>query len=87
MAFGGSDMYPSVFEKAAAYLYHITKNHPFNDGNKRTAFVATLAFLAVNRVKISFSTTDLEEIVIEVANGTISKTALVSFLESGKFPR
>ena len=86
MAFGGSDMYLSVYDQAAAYLYHITKNHPFNDGNKRTAFVATLAFLKVNQARISFTISDLEEIVVEVANGTVTKTELAAFIESGKRP-
>ena len=83
MAFGGSEMYPSIFEKAAAYLYHLIKNHPFNDGNKRTAFVSTLAFLEINQVKISFKISDLEEIVVEVANGHIGKKELARFFESG----
>ena len=87
MAFGGTDMHPSVFDKAAVYLYHITKNHPFNDGNKRTAFVVTLAFLKVNKAKISFAISTLEEIVVEVANGSIGKAELVVFIESGRRPR
>lgn len=82
MAFGGSDMYSSVYEKASAYLYHITKNHPFNDGNKRTAFVATLAFLKVNQARISFAISDLEEIIVAVANGTVTKVELTAFIES-----
>ena len=76
-------MYLSVYDKAAAYLYHITKNHPFNDGNKRTAFITTLAFLKINNAKISFSISHLEEIVIEVANGMINKAELTAFMESG----
>ena len=77
-------MYYSVFEKAAVYLYHITKNHPFNDGNKRTAYVAVLAFLKVNKVKIKFDISDLEIIVVEVANGKLEKPELFSFLEYRK---
>lgn len=42
--FSGEELYPSISEKAAIYLYHISKNHPFNNGNKRAAFVASLTF-------------------------------------------
>lgn len=38
--FGGEDLYPTPFEKAAAILISILKNHPFFDGDKRTAFLA-----------------------------------------------
>jgi prophage maintenance system killer protein len=39
-SFGGTDVYPSVEEKAAHLLYFIVKNHPFVDGNKRTGAYA-----------------------------------------------
>lgn len=48
------EMYPSVYEKAAAYLYHLVCNHPFNDANKRTGFAVTLVFLEVNSAKQAF---------------------------------
>jgi death-on-curing protein len=38
----GLELYPTVYDKAAAYLYHIVCNHPFNDGNKRTGFGAAI---------------------------------------------
>jgi death-on-curing protein len=50
----GQEMYPSDYEKAAAYLYHLVCNHPFNDANKRTGFAVTLVFLEVNSAKQSF---------------------------------
>lgn len=37
-SFGGEFLHPTIYEQAAAYLYHISMNHPFIDGNKRTAF-------------------------------------------------
>lgn len=86
-SFMGIEMYASVFQKAAAYLYSITKNHPFNDGNKRTAFVAALAFLRANQAKIRFKFSDLEPIVVGVANGDISREDLAIFFESGKISK
>jgi death-on-curing protein len=44
----GEDAYPTVPEKAAAYAYFLARNHPFVDGNKRTAEAAMLVFLELN---------------------------------------
>ncbi len=43
--FGGEELYPDDFEKAAALFHSLIKSHPFMDGTKRTAFAATLYFL------------------------------------------
>jgi death on curing protein len=47
MTFGGEDLYPDDFEKAAALFHSLIKSHPFMDATKRTAFAATLYFLEV----------------------------------------
>ena len=47
-SFGGKDLYPTVFDKAASLFYGILFNHPFVDGNKRSALGCTAAFLAKN---------------------------------------
>ena len=44
ISFGGQYLHETIFEMAAAYLYHIIKNHPFLDGNKRTGIVSALIF-------------------------------------------
>ncbi len=82
-SFGGKEMYPSIHEKAAAYLYHLARNHPFNDGNKRTAYVAALAFLKANHAPIKFKISQLEQVVIDVANGKIEKEKLADFFKNG----
>ena len=46
--FGGEYFYPSLPDKAAALIWSITKNHPFNDGNKRAALTTAITFLAFN---------------------------------------
>lgn len=51
----GQFLHPTIYDKAAAYLYHIVQNHPFNDGNKRCGAFSALVFLEVNRVHITFS--------------------------------
>lgn len=46
--FGGEELYPTIFEKAACYFYFTIKNHPFLNGNKRMAIVTTYVFLRIN---------------------------------------
>ena len=66
---------------AAAYLFHIAKNHSFLDGNKRTALAAAIAFLGVNGRSLDADPDALIETVLGVAAGTISKSALAVFFE------
>lgn len=46
--FAGQDLYPTLFLKAAGLLQSLIKNHPFEDGNKRTGFFSTMRFLHLN---------------------------------------
>jgi len=46
--FGGNDLYPTIFLKAASLLQSLCLNHPFSDGNKRTAWLSTKRFLYIN---------------------------------------
>lgn len=46
--YAGEFLYPTLFDQAAAYLLHLTANHPFVDGNKRTAWFACRTFLRIN---------------------------------------
>lgn len=48
VTFGGVDLYPTIFEKAAAMIHSLILNHPFDDGNKRTAISSTARFLYIN---------------------------------------
>ena len=41
----GKEPYPSIFHQAGAYFFYILKNHPFIDGNKRTALATAITFL------------------------------------------
>jgi len=53
--FDSRDLYPTLFEKAACYLYFINKLHPFNNGNKRISIVATGVFLRYNKYELDVS--------------------------------
>lgn len=80
-SFGGEFLHPSLHEMAAAYLYHIVRNHPFVDGNKRSGAVAALVFLAMNNVACTASPAALERLVKGVAEGRTAKSAVAAFFE------
>lgn len=69
-----------VFEMAAAYLFHIAKNHPFVDGNKRAALSCCLVFLELNRQSVQASEAELVEMVLGVAGGGTSKSQVAVLL-------
>jgi death-on-curing protein len=79
--FGEIFLHETIFEMAAAYLYGICRNHPFVDGNKRTATAAALAFLRMNEIRVHASEDDFYDLVIGVAEGRVSKAAVTVFLE------
>ena len=65
---------------AAAYAFHIVKNHPFADGNKRTALQTCIAFLKVNGVGIDTSPEKLYEMTVALAGGSVSEQAFAEML-------
>ncbi len=75
---------------AAAYLFHIVKNHPFVDGNKRTGTAAALIFLDLNKVdlkaeildELTDGKTPMEEMVVKVAEGKIDKSDIAEFFRT-----
>ena len=73
-----------LFDIASAYAFHLGKNHPFNDGNKRTALHATLTFLGVNRVSIVAAQDNLYEAVICLITGRTTKEEFAEFLRAHK---
>jgi death on curing protein len=75
----GEFFHVSVYDKAAAYLYHIVCNHPFVDGNERSGLVAALTFLEVNAVSLEYDEDQLEELVLKVANGKADKASISDF--------
>lgn len=81
-SFGGEFLHGSLFEMAAAYLFHITRNHPFLDGNKRTGLAAALVFLSMNDVEIEAGEDELTDLVLGVAEGRVSKAEVAVFLQT-----
>ena len=65
---------------AAAYLFHLVKNHPFVDGNKRTGLMAMLVFLGLNELRLEVADDDLTRLVLGVAEGRITKAEVAVFV-------
>ncbi|MEV6289824.1 type II toxin-antitoxin system death-on-curing family toxin [Streptomyces sp. NPDC004059] len=71
--------YEDLYEQAAALLHALAANHPLVDGNKRTAWLATAAFLAVNGVDLADADQDTAyELVIEVASGDLGDVGVIA---------
>ena len=75
--FMGSDLYPSIYDKSAQLCYGIANNHPFTDGNKRTALHSMYVYLIINGFDIIASQQDVENMIIDIAAGNMTNTELV----------
>lgn len=79
--FGGEFLHSTIYEQAAVYLYHLSRNHPFIDGNKRTACAAMETFLELNGYELTLSDEEEYQLVIQVAQGNMTKDEISIFLE------
>ncbi|MER9420027.1 type II toxin-antitoxin system death-on-curing family toxin [Mesorhizobium sp. M0306] len=70
---------PDLCELASGYLFGIAKNHPFVDGNKRTAFAAADLFLYFNGLSIEAEQADIIQLVMMVAAGEIDEAGAAAF--------
>lgn len=71
----------SLFELAAALCIGIARNHPFNDGNKRTALLATRAFLYLNRHRLEPREDDEVMTMVAVADGSMDEEHVAAWLK------
>jgi death-on-curing protein len=81
-SFGGEWLHRDLFEMAAAYAYHLCQNHPFIDGNKRTALVCALVFLELNGISLLDPKGRLKDAMLQVADGQMNKTALATLFRT-----
>jgi death on curing protein len=86
VGFGGKYLHDNLCEMAAAYLFHIVKNHPFIDGNKRVGAVAAYVFLALNKIRLTADQDDYGDIILSVARGEKTKLAVAEFLLKNTVP-
>ena len=78
--FMGNDLYPSIYDKAAQLCYGIANNHPFTDGNKRTALHSMYVYLIINGYDINATQQDVENMIINVAAGNMTNIELSEWL-------
>ena len=76
--YGGAD----IAELGALYALAIARNHPFVDGNKRTAFVALETFLVLNRLELTAGDAEATVMMLDMAAGTVSDAAFIEWVRS-----
>jgi death-on-curing protein len=84
--FSGEDLHPTLHEKAAAYLFHLVKNHPFVDGNKRVGLAVCLVFLRLNGMKVRATDEELVDLVLGAIENRFSKADVAVFLRDRSAP-
>ena len=78
--FSGKSVYHDIIEIAAAYLYYLCRNHPFLDGNKRTALGACIVFLRLNNMQTARDSSAWEELTLAVAASVLDRDELTERL-------
>lgn len=64
--FAGKNLYPTIWLQAAAMIQSLIRNHPFNDGNKRTGYFSTLRFLYLNGYDLTVSDKDIIDFTLSI---------------------
>ena len=75
-----------LFDLAAAYAFGIAKNHPFVDGNKRTAFMTLFTFLLVNGQRLHAPQAEAVVTMLGVADGSVSEADLAAWCRGHSAP-
>src|SRR5689334_7107703 len=78
--FGEQFLHTTIFHMAAAYGFHLCQNHPFVDGNKRTAGMAMFTFFLLNGLEPIATEVEYYEVMMAVASGQMSKEQLAEWL-------
>jgi death-on-curing protein len=80
--FSGQFLHSTIFHMAAAYGFHLCQNHPFLDGNKRTAGMAMFTFLKLNGLEPIATESDYYAVMMAVASGNMTKEELADWLQT-----
>ncbi len=78
---GGAYLYSSLWQMAAALLQSMVKNHPFEDGNKRTAYFSTMRFLRINRYSLEAKPEEAIEFMVKVGMEDLTLEQISSWLK------
>lgn len=79
-SFSGTDIYPSLQQKAARLGHGLVKNHAFIDGNKRIGAHVMLVFLALNKIELSYTQDELSDTFFKIASGELSQQDLLHWI-------
>lgn len=79
-SFSGTDIYPSLQQKAARLGYGLVKNHAFIDGNKRIGAHVMLVFLALNKIELSYTQDELSDTFFKIASRELSQQDLLHWI-------
>lgn len=79
--FGGFDLYPDVFSKAAALMHSLVLNHPFVDGNKRTAIASTARFVFINGFILKMSKEELVDLPLKIESKRLDMEKIAIWLK------
>ena len=83
-AFGDSEAYPTIEEKAARLMFSITNNHAFVDGNKRIGVFTMLMTLKLNNIKINYTQAELISLGLSVADGKTEYDEILNWITKHK---
>lgn len=83
---GDQYFHKDLFEMAAAYLFHLVKNHAFNDGNKRIAALTAAVFLQVNGFTVIADEDEFEKLVLDAAQSLANKEQIAEFFRKNTKP-
>lgn len=79
--FGQEDLYPNIFQKAAALIQSLILNHPFDDGNKRTAITSCARFLVINGWGLRLPFKESTQFTLDIDSHKLSFTGIVKWLQ------
>jgi death-on-curing protein len=80
--FAGEYLHPTIFHMAAAYGFYLCQNHPFIDGNKRTAGMVMFTFLALNGYELTAAEADYYTTMMADTSSHMTKEQLVDWLQT-----
>jgi death-on-curing protein len=82
----GADAYPTLRLKVAALMHSLMRNHPFADGNKRTATVAAILMFRVNGARVVWHQPDALPVIVDAAEGRITLETLAAWFPTAPAP-
>lgn len=80
--FGGRDLYLTIFDKASALIHSLILNHPFDDGNKRTAFTSCALFLFYNQCKLKYTKKEAIQFTLDIDSHKLNFEQISAWLQN-----